>query len=319
MNDFQFPYRLNSFLAWPVAIAGAFGICYAILRAILALLDSESYPDQSRSPLTEPNSGSSNYDLSILDRLSPFSRTIVQPIEVIDVAPDAPETSLDIYLYGVISNDSGGGSVILSISGQPQALYKIGDVIEGTDGAVLYSISENGAVINRQGQYERVSFTRDHDEGIVTVVPETYIPDSTPNYVITSLPVAEETVELNLPTNVTNKNAPTTNSLPRQPSTTQTSSLLNRMQIFELASSVRLDGNTEKNGHGLAVYPTRNARLFGQAGLQAGDVILQIDDVIISADADIVSLISQFENKTSVTLLIARGKAQIRHTVSLTD
>ena len=317
MNEFQLSNKIVVYSAWPVAFAGIIALGYAALRVVSALLDDGSSVSNHPANSFNAQPNNPNYDISALGQITPFMISSEQPIVTNEVAPDAPETSLDIVVYGVISSENGTGSVILSVFGQHQVLYKIGDVIDGTQGAVIHSITSDGAVIERQGQFERISFNRDYDERIITIEPESYIPEPSPNYVITTqLPSSENAVP-NTPPQPTKSTRPRNNS--SETTASLTSASLSRLEIFELASSVRLDSSTRTNGRGLAVYPTRNIRLFDQSGLQAGDVILQIDGIAISQDSDILSLISQFENKTSVTLLIARGNARVQHTVTLSD
>ena len=319
MNDFTTSNRLVVLSAWPVAIAGILGLGYAVLRIILAFLDDGSTVYQQTTNPIPGQSSTSNYDISILDQINPFVTSSVQPPETIDIVPDAPETSLDIVLYGVISSENGAGSAILSVFGQPQVLYKVGETIEDTQGAVIHSITGDGVVIERQGQFERISFGENNGDGIVTISPETYLPERESNYAITTIltPPPEQQPETSSST--INQTKPNQASSRPSPASSQTSTRLSRMQIFELASSIRLDGNTGSVGRGMAVYPTRNVRLFDQSGLQPGDIILQIDSIAISSNSDMMSLISQFENKTSVTLLIARGSSRVRHTVTLSD
>lgn len=319
MNNFQISNKLVAFSAWPVAIAGILSLGYAVLRVIIAVLDDGSklniQPSNSFNSLPQ----SSNYDISALDRITPFVSRNAKPVAPVELVPDAPETSLDIVLYGVIFSENGAGSVILSVFGQPQVLYKIGDTIEDTQGAVIHSITADSAVIERQGEFERISFNHAHNDGIVTISPETYVPDSAPNYVITTeLASSPDSERKNIPDSPNPGRSDNSNSQP-SPAISQTSTRLSRLQIFELASSVRLERETGSVGRGLAVYPTRNVRLFDASGLQAGDIILQIDGVVISPESNIVNLISQFENKTSVTLLIARGNSRVQHTVTLSD
>ena len=319
MNDFTTSNRLAVLSAWPVAIAGILGLGYATLRVILAVLDDGSTVYQQTANPFKGQSSTSNYDISILDQITPFVTSSVQPAEPIDVVPDAPETSLDIVLYGVISSEDGTGSAILSVFGQPQVLYKVGETIEDTQGAVIHSITGDGVVIERQGQFERISFGENHGDGIVTISSETYLPEREANYAITTIltPPPEQRPETS--SSSQNQTKPNQANSRPSPASSQTSTRLSRMQIFELASSIRLDGDTGSVGRGMAVYPTRNVRLFDQSGLQPGDIILQIDNVAISSNSDMMSLISQFENKTSVTLLIARGSSRVRHTVTLSD
>jgi type II secretory pathway component PulC len=70
-----------------------------------------------------------------------------------------PITSLQLHLTGIIKDSEDNASkVIISEAGQPGKIYSIGDAL--TEGIKIYSINEDGAVLEHGGRLEKLPLAR---------------------------------------------------------------------------------------------------------------------------------------------------------------
>jgi len=70
-----------------------------------------------------------------------------------------PITSLQLHLTGIIKDSADQVSkVIVSEAGQPGKIYSVGDAL--TSGITIYSINEDGIVLEHNGKLEKLPLTR---------------------------------------------------------------------------------------------------------------------------------------------------------------
>jgi type II secretory pathway component PulC len=70
-----------------------------------------------------------------------------------------PITSLQLHLTGIIKDSSDQTSkIIVSEAGQPGKVYSVGDML--TSGIKIYSINEDGVVLEHSGRLEKLPLTR---------------------------------------------------------------------------------------------------------------------------------------------------------------
>ncbi len=92
----------------------------------------------------------------------PFHRNKTKTLVVeapIDKGEDAPETTLNLTLMGLISGEN--GRVTIKNANNKQNSYGIGDEI--TDGVTLKSIFPEYIILSRKGKNERLTFERDEN------------------------------------------------------------------------------------------------------------------------------------------------------------
>lgn len=93
-------------------------------------------------------------DLGILTRFDPFNRSLTSPVA--ESAEAAPETSLDLKLFGVrLSDDPAHSSAIIQTGGKDQAVYRPGDEI--LSGVRLDRVHDNRVSLSRAGVIETLS------------------------------------------------------------------------------------------------------------------------------------------------------------------
>lgn len=93
-------------------------------------------------------------DLGILTRFDPFNRSLASPVA--ESTEAAPETSLDLKLFGVrLSDDPAHSSAIIQTGGKDQAVYRSGDEI--LSGVRLDRVYDNRVSLSRAGVIETLS------------------------------------------------------------------------------------------------------------------------------------------------------------------
>ncbi|MBT3592601.1 MAG: PDZ domain-containing protein [Hellea sp.] len=95
--------------------------------------------------------------------VDPFNRKITDgPITQMQIVQDAPETTLNLVLTGMISGPN--GIAILKKSDEKQKSYKVGELIY--PGVVLQSVQKNYIIIDVDGKIQRLTFNREEITGL---------------------------------------------------------------------------------------------------------------------------------------------------------
>ncbi len=134
------------------------GIAYGFARMVIAFIAPESlWVSPAASPTA--NSTTSAPSIRSIDlSFDPFHRnseTIAD--EIIEIGTDAPETTLNLKLFGRRAGKN--GTAIVQTPDKKQALYKIGDEI--IDGVILKAVTADYIVLSQGGRVERLTFERE--------------------------------------------------------------------------------------------------------------------------------------------------------------
>ncbi len=78
-------------------------------------------------------------------------------------AADAPDTTLNLVLAGVVAREPGSepGQAIILGANREQKVYSVGDTIDGANGARLHSVLADRVLLNRSGQLESLRLPRE--------------------------------------------------------------------------------------------------------------------------------------------------------------
>ncbi|WP_308911999.1 type II secretion system protein N [Pseudokordiimonas caeni] len=107
-----------------------------------------------QSTATATRKPAEKLDLGILTRFDPFNRSLAAPVT--ESAEAAPETSLDLKLFGVrLSDDPAHSSAIIQTGGKDQSVYRPGDEI--LSGVRLDRVYDNRVSLSRAGVIETLS------------------------------------------------------------------------------------------------------------------------------------------------------------------
>ena len=277
-------------LAGGVSLLSALILVWALARLVWTGLAAPGYhvdhpTAQSLAPAGERG------DYSILQRATPFHKTTADDAGADLMAANAPETTLNLSLHGVLMRQDTGGVAYISVGESAQMSYRVGDTIEGSGGAKVTRILPGFVLIEREGRRERLEASRlAGDRGIVTLDensgPTAAVPDTSEN---------------DAQNPATGKDVPA-----RQSPIVRESFSLSRREIETLAVSMRADEVSGPAGSGFSVYPTRNGQLFRKAGLRPGDVIGSVDGIELASIADFENVFASLEDATQLEVLLVR-------------
>ena len=258
-------------------------------------------------------------DVAILERVTPFRAgpaTADPQAEAEALA--APETELDLRLFGVRAGSDETGVAYIAAEGQAQAGYRVGDEIDGAEGVTLERIFTDSVLLRRNGRLERLMRGGERDgAGIVTLGGARQPAPETPQ--VLSGPDAP------------GQAAATASGDGPQPASAAPDAreedearrrlaFLQRAELLDLAQSIRLDPKTGGvEGGGFSVFPTRNAGLLAKAGLRPGDVVQRIGGIELTEAADLGRVLSELDGERRVEIRLVRGGERQVLTLELED
>lgn len=237
-------------------------------------------PTVSRAPVISSSSGKSGVNIAKIQQLNLFGNAAAKPAEPVAEVTDAPETRLNLTLTGVVaSSEQEAGTAIIENRGS-QAVYGLGDKIEGTN-ATLQKVYNDRVIIKNGVRNETLMLDGiDYDEANrrremqARNRPE---PEE----------LEEDTVELS------------------EEALEATASLRERPASF--TDFISISPKTEEGQLiGYQVSPGKEPELFKSAGLQAGDVITQINGLDLTDLQQSQEALSELRNAQNIELTIIR-------------
>jgi general secretion pathway protein C len=183
----------------------------------------------------------------------------------------APETSLNLTLYGVFAEDEPEvGAAIIGKEGLTQSYYRVGSEI--LSGVKLQAVYRDRVVLSRGSQSEVLKF------------PKTIKPLGDANAVQNPLP----------------DNQAGSNSLKSYRDQFRDEPL----KIFQYVRFVPV--RSGQNLKGYRVLPQKDRDLYNQLGLRPSDLVTAVNGVSLSDDKEAMKLIDQLKDADQVTLEILR-------------
>ncbi len=265
----------------------------AVLIAVMALLvarlawllisPSDSVANYVDRPLPSPLQGAASSlaisaDRTILVRSNPF-----QQGEVELVVEDAPETNLNLKLDGLRMSSEGGanGNAIIRTPDGIGKNYSVGDEILG--GVTLERILSDRVIINRDGATETLMLGG-RGAGLSVISDDS---QTIPTSSVANAAEPEPTVEVD------------------------TGPLTGRIAGPEVLLSAVNAGPVQVNGAitGFRLSPLGNADLMRQAGLEPGDVLLQVNSTSV-ANLDIDGILEHLSSADSADLTVNRNGSE---------
>lgn len=237
-------------------------------------------PTVSRAPVISSPSGKSGVNIAKIQQLNLFGNAAAKPAEPVAEVTDAPETRLNLTLTGVVaSSEQEAGTAIIENRGS-QAVYGLGEKIEGTN-ATLQKVYNDRVIIKNGVRNETLMLDGiDYDEANrrremqARNRPE---PEE----------LEEDTVELS------------------EEALEATAALRERPASF--TDFISISPKTEEGQLiGYQVSPGKEPELFKSAGLQAGDVITQINGLDLTDLQQSQEALSELRNAQNIELTIIR-------------
>ena len=237
-------------------------------------------PTISRAPVISSSSGKNGVNIAKIQQLNLFGNAAAKPAEPVAEVTDAPETRLNLTLTGVVaSSDQEAGTAIIENRGS-QAVYGLGEKIEGTN-ATLQKVYNDRVIIKNGVRNETLMLDGiDYDEANrrremqARNRPEPQEEE-------------EDTVELS------------------EEALEATAALRERPANF--TDFISISPKTEEGQLiGYQVSPGKEPELFKSAGLQAGDVITQINGLDLTDLQQSQEALSELRNAQTIELTIIR-------------
>ncbi|PXW73693.1 type II secretion system protein C (GspC) [Alteromonas sp. I10] len=237
-------------------------------------------PTVSRAPVISSSSGQNGVNIAKIQQLNLFGNAAAKPAEPVAEVTDAPETRLNLTLTGVVaSSELEAGTAIIENRGS-QAVYGLGEKIEGTN-ATLQKVYNDRVIIKNGVRNETLMLDGiDYDEANrrremqARNRPE---PEE----------LEEDTVELS------------------DEALEATAALRERPANF--TDFISISPKTEEGQLiGYQVSPGKEPELFKSAGLQAGDVITQINGLDLTDLQQSQEALSELRNAQTIELTIIR-------------
>jgi len=237
-------------------------------------------PTVSRAPVISSSSGQNGVNIAKIQQLNLFGNAAAKPAEPVAEVTDAPETRLNLTLTGVVaSSEQEAGTAIIENRGS-QAVYGLGEKIEGTN-ATLQKVYNDRVIIKNGVRNETLMLDGiDYDEANrrremqARNRPEPQEEE-------------EDTVELS------------------EEALEATAALRERPANF--TDFISISPKTEEGQLiGYQVSPGKEPELFKSAGLQAGDVITQINGLDLTDLQQSQEALSELRNAQNIELTIIR-------------
>ena len=237
-------------------------------------------PTVSRAPVISSPSGQNGVNIAKIQQLNLFGNAAAKPAEPVAEVTDAPETRLNLTLTGVVaSSEQEAGTAIIENRGS-QTVYGLGEKIEGTN-ATLQKVYNDRVIIKNGVRNETLMLDGiDYDEANrrremqARNRPEPQEEE-------------EDTVELS------------------EEALEATAALRERPANF--TDFISISPKTEEGQLiGYQVSPGKEPELFKSAGLQAGDVITQINGLDLTDLQQSQEALSELRNAQTIELTIIR-------------
>lgn len=243
---------------------------YFLTRAAITLLTPESVW-QMPDPAPMTTIGSTAVQAARLDtRFDPFHPKTSATDEIIEIGTDAPETTLNLKLFGRRAGKD--GTAILETSDRTQKVFRIGDEI--MNGVTLKAVHPGYIVLSQGGRIERLTFERENETLLATPEPE-IAPTTETKTIFSILAIAA----------------------PKQ----MTAEIL--MAGINLAPSVA-NGRLQ----GFRISPKDGSVNLAALGLKSGDVVSAIGDIdLTSPTLNPAEIPAKISNRSQVRLTVLRA------------
>ncbi|WP_419227032.1 type II secretion system protein GspC [Alteromonas sp. OM2203] len=237
-------------------------------------------PTASRAPVISSSSGKGGVNITKIQQLNLFGNAAAKPAEPVAEVTDAPETRLNLTLTGVVaSSEQEAGTAIIENRGS-QAVYGLGEKIEGTN-ATLQKVYNDRVIIKNGARNETLMLDGiDYEEANRRREAQARNRPAPEDDEDAEVELSDEALEA-------------------------TAALRERPASF--TDFISISPKTEEGQLiGYQVSPGKEPELFKSAGLQAGDVITQINGLDLTDLQQSQEALSELRNAQNIELTIIR-------------
>jgi general secretion pathway protein C len=264
---------VNQYLPPGVTAVLVIAIAYQLATLTWALV-----PGSTPTAVPAPRAPSSNApaapaaDYGALTNSHLFGVAAEQPEVAAPVVVDAPDTTLSLTLRGILSKEGDPNGQVIIESRNESKNYFVGQAIEGADGAKLHSVYSDRVLLDRGGG--RIETLR---------LPKDLTASSTGSAMgMPQLPQAQPPPTASLRDTITDNAARLTD-------------------IVRLAPHVQ-----EGQVVGFRVNPGRDRATFDALGLQAGDVVTDINGTVLDDPSQGLQVLQSLGESTQANVTVLR-------------
>ncbi|NIW25330.1 MAG: type II secretion system protein GspC [Gammaproteobacteria bacterium] len=193
------------------------------------------------------------------------------PAPVVETLVDAPDTTLNLTLTGVVSSeDSSDGWAIIDAGRGDANTYYVGDTIENTGGTVLHAVYDDRVLLNRAGRLETLRLPKELSGRVAAARPRQAAQISQANRASLQ--------------GVLTRNA------------SQLSEVIRVAPYLEQGQMV-----------GFRLNPAQNPELFQSLGLQPNDVVTDINGMALSDPSAGLQVFESLGEATQASVTVLRN------------
>lgn len=197
---------------------------------------------------------------------------------------DAPETTLNLKLLGVLAGDNEFGYAIISSGGNKIKHYGLGDDVPG--GATLHAVFADRVILERDIRMETLRLPRANAKGFNQKKPA--------KKSISPKQAKAAGVETNFETI----------------GQFRQEIMKNPVRLTEFINAVP-ENNQDGKFMGYKLTPSKNTDMFYQLGLEPGDVVININDIVLDAPNKGPEAMQALSNATEVKMVVMRAGTEI--------
>ncbi len=240
-------------------------------------------PKLVKPPPPKPDYGSQIARLHLMGKASLASNNAI-------VDQNAPDTSLNLTLTGVLALGAGEGFAIIQNESKKHKFYHIDEEI--TSGVTLHSVFADYVLLSRLGRTEKLSLPKAAANGFTKVSNSSQRPANNLNRKPNTIPT-------------TSNQEPTLSNLKQQLTKNPTS----------LAKYISISSaNDEETGKfiGYSVKPNGNSSaLFDELGLMENDVITSINGIVLDNPNKATQAFQKLVSATELQMSVLRSGTEI--------
>ncbi|HEY5622170.1 MAG TPA: type II secretion system protein GspC [Gammaproteobacteria bacterium] len=172
----------NRFLPYLVSALLIVALAYKLAELTWTLIPgapADAPAPVVNTPVAQTGPMAAIADFSAISAASLFGDASANPAPVTTTVVDAPETTLNLELRGVVSSrDSDMGWAIIADGRGQEKTYYVSDTIDGAGGTVLHAVYADRVILNRAGNLETLSLPKELPQSPVTMAarPQAALP-----------------------------------------------------------------------------------------------------------------------------------------------
>ncbi len=298
----------------------ALWVCFSIAKLILLLLpepDLPRLPPVSVAGSTAGDEGNptTGVQLDQLQALNLFGEvgavvTTSAPAQTLAMPEvNAEDTKLNLQLRGVVMSPEQASARAIIANGSKQDLYAVGDVLPVGRNVKLSRVMAERVILDNNGNAESLWL---YDESNKSASRSA----AAPRYRAEPVRSGDQTQRGFIPNNDQAQHRFMSNDDPD--GTDVTDALAQATGSKSLTDVVKLSvARREGQVIGYSVRPGRDADLFRDLGLEAGDIVTSINGIYLDSSSKVMQVYRELKDQNTATLTLLRGDEELTMDISL--